>query len=80
MYDDVPFVVLLKNPQKIVDKHSRIEDTEESLRPVIIQKVAVSLFNGHFETSLKHDTTPHNDFLFCLKELKIAIESTPVSA
>ena len=51
MYDDVPFVVLLKNPQKIVDKHSRIEDTEESLRPVIIQIVAGSLFNGYFEES-----------------------------
>ena len=64
MYDDVPFVVLLKNPQKIVDKHSRIEDTEESLRPVIIQIVAGSLFNGYFEASQQHDSTPNNYFLF----------------
>jgi len=46
MYDDVPFVVLLKNP-----KHSRetFQDTEETLRPVIIKKVAGTLSNCNFE-------------------------------
>ena len=47
MYDDVPFVVLLKrNPR---NSRETFQDTEETLRPVIIKKVAEALSNCNFE-------------------------------
>ena len=49
MYDDVPFVVLPKNPK---NSRETFQDTEETLRPVIIKKVAGALSNCNFEHGL----------------------------
>ena len=46
MYDDVPFVVLLKNPK---NSREAFQHNEETLRPVITKKVAGTLSNCNFE-------------------------------